>query len=123
MPRSARRHASCAYEFGRMPISELPLRSVGPEPAMITATGMRPVAPRGSVRVPPNSSAPLRIVYGDSTATAGAVVSAFCSVSAMSAMLRTFMLLPLPEDVGLHDWDHHHDENGGDEQRQKRAVR
>src|SRR6267143_4176697 len=106
-----------------MPISELPFRSVGPEPAMITTTGTRPVAPRGMTSVPPNSRAPLWIGYGDSSATAGAMVSAVCTLMATSMRLRTVMFFPLPEDVRLHDRDHRHDENRCDEQGQERAWR
>src|SRR5258706_16069630 len=106
-----------------MPIIELPFRSVGPEPAMITAIGTRPLASRGTTSVPGSSKAPLLIVYGDSTATAGGTVSAVCTANAMRARLRTIMLFPLPEDVRLHDRNHHHDEDRGDEQRKKRALR
>src|SRR5574341_470577 len=123
MPRSARRQASCAYEFGLIPITELPLRSVGPEPAMITATGIRRVVARGRVSVPESCIAPLLIVYGDSTATAGGSVSAVCSATATSARLRTAMLFSLPDQVGVHDRDHDHDDNRGDDQRQEHAVR
>src|SRR5882672_2269005 len=123
MPRSARRHASCAYEFGLMPIIEFPFRSVGPEPAMITAIGTRPPASRGTTSVPGSSKAPLLIVYGDSTATAGGTVSAVCTANAMRARLRTIMLFPLPQDVGLHNRNHGHDEDRGDKEGQERAVR
>src|SRR6266702_3830341 len=115
MPRSARRHASCASEFGRMPIIELPLRSVGPEPAMMTAMGMRPFASRGTASVAPSSRAPLLIVYGDSTATAGAMVSAVCTVSATSARLSTVMLFSLPQHVGLHNRNEGHEQDRDDE--------
>src|SRR2546427_12647931 len=106
-----------------MPIIELPFRSVGPEPAMITAIGTRPLASRGTTSVPGSSKAPLLIVYGDSTATAGGTVSAVCTASAMRARLRTIMLFPLPEDVRLHDRNHGPEEGRGDEQGQERAMR
>src|SRR5438270_1717052 len=106
-----------------MPIIELPFRSVGPEPAMITAIGTRPLGSRGTTSVPGSSKAPLLIVYGDSAATAGGTVSAVCTASAMRARLRTIMLFPLPEDVRLHDRNYRDDENRGDEQWQKRAAR
>src|SRR5438105_11563177 len=105
-----------------MPIIELPFRSVGPEPAMITAIGTRPLGSRGTTSVPGSSKAPLLIVYGDSTATAGGTVSAVCSASAMSARLRTIMLFPLPEDVRLHDRDDRDDDDRR-EQDEKRRPR
>ena len=43
-------------------MTELPLRSVGPEPAMMTATGTGRVTPRGNVSVPRSCNAPLRMV-------------------------------------------------------------
>src|SRR5438105_1954167 len=98
-----------------MPIIELPFRSVGPEPAMITAIGTRPLGSRGTTSVPGSSKAPLLIVYGDSAATAGGTVSAVCTASAMRARLRTIMLFPLPEDVRLHDRNYRDDENRGDD--------
>src|SRR5258708_22979048 len=102
-----------------MPIIELPFRSVGPEPAMITAIGTRPLASRGTTSVPGSSKAPLLIVYGDSTAPAGGTVSAVCTASAMRARLRTIMFFPFPEDVRLHDLNHHHDENRAPQHRQE----
>src|SRR6267378_414197 len=100
-----------------MPIIEFPFRSVGPEPAMITAIGTRPPASRGTTSVPGSSKAPLLIVNGDSTATAGGTVSAVCTASTARTTLRTVMLLSFPEDVGLHDRNYRDDENRGDEQR------
>src|SRR6267143_3731426 len=102
-----------------MPIIELPFRSVGPEPAMITAIGTRPLASRGTTSVPGSSKAPLLIVYGDSTATAGGTVSAVCTASATRARLRTIMLFPLPEDVRLHEGEHGYDDDRRDEERQE----
>ncbi len=98
-----------------MPIIELPLRSVGPEPAMMTAMGMRPFASRGTASVAPSSRAPLLIVYGDSTATAGAMVSAVCTVSATSARLSAVMLFSLPQHVGLHNRNEGHEQDRDDE--------
>src|SRR2546427_2727558 len=96
-----------------MPMTELPLRLVGPEPAMITATGTGPGAPRGTVSVPASARPGLWIVYGVSIAAAGGTVSARaaawpCSAGARSARTsnadsRLFMLLPPPQHVGLHD--------------------
>src|SRR5258705_95028 len=127
MPRSARRQASCAYEFGLIPSTELPLRSVGPEPAMMTAMGTRPAAPRGIVRVAASPKAPLRIVYGVSIATAGGVVSAraadTCGTRAAMTRLRTIMLLSLPQEVRLHDRDSRGQGDRGDEKREEHAPR
>src|SRR6266480_3519070 len=111
-----------------MPMTELPLRSVGPEPAMMSATGTAPLAPRGTVSVAASPRSPLRMVYGDSIAAAGGTVSAFAggaacprsggarTTSASATMSGLLMLLPPPQDVRLHD--RHRDRQGrsGDEQ-------
>src|SRR6266550_6262198 len=112
MPRSASRHASWAYEFGLMPMTELPLRSVGPEPAMITATGTGPRTLRGTVSVPASPRPGRWIVYGVSIAAAGGTVSARaaawpCSAGARNTRTsnvgsRLVMLFPPPQHVGLH---------------------
>src|SRR6266581_5684190 len=98
-----------------MPITELPLRSVGPEPAMMTAIGTVPLAPRGTVSVAARPRSPLRMVYGDSIAAAGGTVSAFAggtawprtggarTTSASTTISGLLMLLPPPQEVGLHD--------------------
>src|SRR5437899_42776 len=93
-------------------MTELPLRSVGPEPAMITATGTGPRAARGTVSVPASPRPAFRIVYGVSIAAAGGTVSERaaawpCSAGATNdrtsnADSRLFMLLPPPQHVGLH---------------------
>src|SRR5439155_2880651 len=111
-----------------MPMTELPLRSVGPEPAMMSATGTAPLAPRGTVSVAASPRSPLRTGYGDSIAAADGTVSAFAgggawpraagarTTSASAAMSGLLMLLPPPQDVRLHD--RHRDRQGrsGDEQ-------
>src|SRR5437867_13278973 len=111
-----------------MPMTELPLRSVGPEPAMMSATGTAPLAPRGTVSVAASPRSPLRMVYGDSIAAADGTVSAFAgggawpratgarTTSASAASSGLLMLLPPPQDVRLHD--RHGDRQGrsGDEQ-------
>src|SRR5438876_11368852 len=92
---------------------------------MITATGIGPLAPRGTVRVPPSSRAPLRMVYGDSTTAGGAVVSTgttSCGATMARARLRAIMLFPLPEDVRLHDGDRRHDDDRRDQERQECAA-
>src|SRR5712691_2465624 len=98
-----------------MPITELPLRSVGPEPAMMTAIGTAPRAARGIVSVAASPRSPLRMVYGDSIAAAGGTVSAFAggtawprtggasTTSASATISGLLMLLPPPQDIGLHD--------------------
>src|ERR1051325_10186494 len=88
---------------------------------MITTTGIRPAAPRGTTRVPPSSRLPLLMVYGVSTT--GGTVSAAWGAAMRSARLRTIMLLSLPEDVGLHHGNDRDDDDGHDEQRQKRGPR
>src|SRR5258708_39158632 len=96
-----------------MPIIELPFRSVGPEPAMITAIGTRPLASRGTTSVPGNSKAPLLIVYGYSTAPAGGTVWAACTARAVRARVRTIMIFPFSEDRRLQDSNYHHDKDRG----------
>src|SRR6266511_4616281 len=98
-----------------MPMTELPLRSVGPEPAMMTAIGTAPLAPRGTVSVAASPRSPLRMVYGDSIAAAGGTVSAFAggtacprtggarTTSGSATISGLLMLLPPPQDVRLHD--------------------
>src|SRR2546428_13723956 len=96
-----------------MPISELPLGSGGPEPAMMTAIGTAPRASRGTVRVPARPRPPFQIVYGLSVAAAGGTVSArvmawprACGAEATSANATRpglLLLLPPPPDAGLDD--------------------
>src|SRR2546426_10253567 len=96
-----------------MPLSELPWRSGGPEPAMMTAIGTAPRASRGTVRVPARPRPPFQIVYGLSVAAAGGTVSArvmawprACGAKTTSANATRsglLMLLPPPQDVGLYD--------------------
>src|SRR5258705_3532720 len=98
-----------------MPSIELPFRSVGPDPAMMTTTDAGRVAPRGSVRVPCSCRAPLRIVYGDSTAAAGGTVSVGAGIFAPAnphlARLITGTFLPLSKgrlhDAVKHPRDHY----------------
>src|SRR5205814_3094905 len=119
-------------------MTELPLRSVGPEPAMITATGTGPRAPRGTVSVPASPRPGLWTVYGVSIAAAGGTVSARaadwpCSTGARNARTSTadsrlFMLLPPPQHVGLHHRNgdceggrraEHHPHHGSRDQRRR----
>src|SRR5258706_310605 len=94
---------------------------------MMTATGIRPVAPRGIVSVAPSPSAPLLIVYAVSIAAAGAVVSARAGAAAWTnaAMIRLGMitLLSLPEDVGLHDGNPGREDDRDHPHREERASR
>src|ERR1043166_1765793 len=90
---------------------------------MITTTGIRPAAPRGTARVPPSARLPLLMVYGVSTTAGGGAVSAAWGAARRSARLRTIMFLSLPEDVGLHHGNDADDDDRHDKERQKRGPR
>src|SRR5687767_4265615 len=78
-PSSASSHARIAYRlelfWARISPPELPLRSVGPEPATMSATGIFPLTSLGRVSVPGSDSVSLANSYGDSITVDGAVVS------------------------------------------------